>query len=209
MPPVSVLDPAAKDRVRAAAGLKSEGEIYRRLYGLPPTSEDSERRTLLGQRVRLIGLTARRQLNGKHGEAKSIDKGHILVILEGSGEGVRLRHANLQLAPPAPVNTSYNVGTGQYMLPAYSNNGLPRRCRMGSGALSHSTRRGVAQDGRDVAAPQAGAILPRPNLPTAFREARKEGLLPVRLGPTRDAPLRWINPKTESEVDVQEVRMAS
>lgn len=208
MPPVSVLLPAAKDESRAAAGLLAEGEIYRRLYGLPPTSEGSEQRAFLGRRVQLTGLVSRRVLNGTYGEAKSIDRGLILVILEGSGEGVRLRPSNLHLAPQAHAQTTYNVGTGQYVVPSYSNNGLPRRCRKGSGRPSYSTRRLPEHDGSEVPPPEAGALLPRPNAPKAFRDAREEGVLPVRVGASGHGQLRWID-KDENEVSVQQVGACS
>jgi len=130
-------------------------------------------------------------------------------VLEGSGEGVRLRPSNLQLAPPAPVETAYNVGKAQYELPSYSNNGRPRRCRAGSGGgPSYSTRRPPEHAGRAVTPPEAGALLPRPNAPTAFREARRAGLLPVRLGASPDMPLRWVDPQTGADVGVDAVDAA-
>lgn len=202
MAPVSIITPASKDAMHAAAGLRAEGEIYRRLHGLPPTSVGSEQRALVGQRVQITRLTARRHLNGAFGEAKSIDKGQVLVVLEHNGQGVRLHPSNLHLAAPAPAATVYNVGLGQYMLPSYSNNGLPRRCRTGSGTPSYSTRRVPEQDGSDVMPPEAGAILPKPNPPTAFRDARRGGHLPVRVG-AAGVTLRWVD-QDESEVDIEQ-----
>lgn len=208
MAPVSLLLPAAKDARHAAQGLKAEGEVYRRLHSLPRPSPASQLNSLLGRRVRVarVSGTALNKLHGLSGEVRAVEGGRALVVLDQTAETLLLRPSQLQLAPPAPAPTEYNVGTGQYALPRYSNNGQPRRCRAGSGALSYSTRRAPQQGGSAVPPPESGALLPRPNPPVAFREARKAGSLPVRLGGERGATLRWVDPITEASLDVKQVR---
>ena len=56
---------------------------------------------LLGQRVVLGGLSARPELNGQRGEARSFEGGRYAVALEGGGESVRVRPGNLSLAAAA------------------------------------------------------------------------------------------------------------
>ena len=53
---------------------------------------------LLGQRVVLGGLSSRPELNGQRGVAQSFEGGRYAVALEGGGESVRVRPANLSPA---------------------------------------------------------------------------------------------------------------
>merc|ERR1712153_226234 len=57
--------------------------------------ESSEPAPLLGQRVVLFGLSARPELNGRRGAARSFEGGRYAVALEGGGESVRVRPGNL------------------------------------------------------------------------------------------------------------------
>ena len=59
---------------------------------------------LLGQRVVLGGLSARPELNGRLGVARSFEGGRYAVALEGGGESVRVRPGNLSLAAAEPVS---------------------------------------------------------------------------------------------------------
>ena len=191
--------------MQAASRLKRESALCTHVYGLSAPHKSK----FLGERVRIVGLTVRRELNGAHGSVQSIDPGsaRLLVLLEGTGEGVPVRRANLQLAPPAPVATQYNVGTGQYTLPSYLNNGQPRRCRAGGGGgPSYSTRHRPAQAGDQVPAPQAGALLPRPNEPILFRTALRDGTLPARGGGSDgEQLLRWVDPLSGQTVATEQV----
>ena len=187
----------------AAVGLHREALIRQKVYGLPPSAAGSRSEG----RVRITGLTHRRELNGKMGTSSRLPGGRVLVILDGTGEGVRARPENVQLAPPAPADTVYNVATGQYVLPTPS--GLPRRCRSGTGAPSYSTRRPLQQAGSSVPPPEAGATLPRHSAPAGFREARREGLLPARVVCASGRPgLRWLDPLSGEEVRAEDVDVA-
>ena len=53
---------------------------------------------LLVQRVVLGGLSARPELNGQRGVARSFEGGRYAVALEGGGESVRVRPGNLSPA---------------------------------------------------------------------------------------------------------------
>ena len=54
---------------------------------------------LLGKPVRIVGLEAKPRLNGKTGHVASFDaaSGRYAVTLDGGGEGVRVRGANLEM----------------------------------------------------------------------------------------------------------------
>lgn len=203
--PPTRLTPAG---MKAATRLKQEAVLRQRVYGHPPPHKPA----LMGERVRIVGLTAQRTLNGSHGTVRGFETAtnRFLVVLEGSGEGLPLRRANLQLAPPAPIETQYNVGTGQYALPAYGNSGRPRSCPAGSGGgPSYSTRRRLPQAGTDVAPPLAGALLVRPDEPLRFRAALRDGALPARTGGSEGKQmLRWVDSLNGQVVPVEQVDTA-
>lgn len=162
-----------------------------------------------GTRVRITGH-AKAELNGRHGTvlgpAGATGRRH--VALEGLGREsdsatLALRDALLVPAPPAAADTVYNVGTGAYEAKTYKNNGLPRRCRTGSGAPSYSTRR--PRESAPVPPPEAGSLLPRHAPPADYTTALREGTLPVRIHGGGAGGLRWIDPYTGAEVSREEV----
>ena len=111
------------------------------------------------------------------------------------------------VGPPRPIPTVYHAGKQQYQ-PAslYQNNGRPRRCRAGSGTPSYSTRRPAEVHPSAVTPPVAGAFLPQwVQTPTAFRDARAELSLPVRIDNSSGGAslsVEWTTPVEEVDVQV-------
>ena len=166
------------------------GEQQRRgkLYGDPNAAE---------HRVCIHSLKDRRDLNGKYGMAGPVQpSGKRLVTIEGGGgASISLTMSNLELAAEQPVDAVYNAGAAAYQRRQYSNNGLPRRCRAGSGRPSYSTTKSMAAAAEPIEPPMAGSLLPRANAPTDFTEAFTDGSLPVRLADAVETgELRWIDP---------------
>ena len=85
------IEPADKQPLAAAEGRAGAGGAS---SGAAAAAVDAP---LLGQRVVLGGLSARPELNGQRGEARSFEGGRYAVALEG-GESVRVRPDNLSPA---------------------------------------------------------------------------------------------------------------
>ena len=170
-------------------------EIFRRhkLYAPPSSGE---------HRVRISGLTDRRELNGLHGMAQNGRSGKQRVVIEGyGGAAFNLNPENLALAPPAPADVDYNNGTGAFQL--RQNAAAPRRLQKGSGRPSYS--KCIAHQ-EAIPPPIAGSLLPRNDPPTEFQEAWKDGSLPVRIsGDAGGQKLRWIDPLTGGDVPRDQV----
>ena len=193
--PSANIDAALAKRVSTMGVL--EAHLKQHMYAKPSDE----------QRVCIVGLTERRDLNGRYGMAgapQGRNGGRRLVVLEdGGGASVSLPQANLQLAPPKPEDVVYNGGTGGYQRRVIqTKDNLPRRLRPGSGRPAHSTA-GINRRPKPppLEPPQAGALLPRYNPPTEFSEAFNDGTLPVRIsGAQESGELRWIDPLTGGEV---------
>ena len=183
---------------RVAATSLNENFLKNRIYSAPQDD---------GQRVRILGVTDRRDLNGRFGIAGPLQPktGKRLVVLEdGGGASVSLRPANLELAPPAPEPAVYNHGTGGYQPRRYGNSNLPRRCKSGSGRPAYSTQRRAASD--QIAPPQAGCLLPKNDAPADYVEAFGDGSLPVRVaGAAEKGELRWLDPISGAEMPRSQV----
>ena len=178
---------------RMAAGGVAEQHLKYKVYSQPNVQE----------RVRILGVTDRRDLNGRHGMAGPVQPrngGRRLVVLEGGGgASVSLLPANLELAPPAPENVIYNQGTGGYQQQQHV-----RKCRPGSGKPAYSMNKAPVSG--PIAAPISGALLPRHNPPVDFSEAFRDGHLPVRVaGAAESGELRWLDPLTGAEVPRHQV----
>ena len=171
-----------------------------KMYSQPPPAYE---------RVRIVGVTDRRDLNGRFGMAAPLQPktGKRLVVLEdGRGASVSLRPANLELAPPRPEPAVYNEGTGVYQAKRYGNSNLPRRCKAGSGRMAYSTQEPPQHYATPVAPPLSGVLLPKNNAPADFLDCWKDGSLPVRIaGAAESGTLRWTDPITGSEVPRSQV----
>ena len=180
---------------RVANTSLTEHFLRNNIYSAPPN---------VSQRVRIIGVTDRRDLNGRFGMAEPVQPktGKRLVKLEdGKGASISLKPANLELAPPMPEPAVYNRGTGGYEAKRYGNSSLPRRCKTGSGRPSYSTRNPPPEYSAPVTPPLAGVLLPKNDAPAEFVEAFTDGSLPVRVaGAAESGELRWLDPMTGGEV---------
>ena len=173
---------------RIAESTVNERHLKYKMYGTPNAKE----------RVRIFGVTDRRDLNGKFGLAgppEARNGGRRLVVIEGGGgASISLGPKNLELAPPAPEKTVYNLGRG-----GYQREPTARRVRPGSGRPAHSTAERTPS--APIAPPMAGALLPRTNPPADYLDAFRDGSLPVRIaGAAESGELKWIDPITGAEV---------
>lgn len=175
---------------RMAANTVYEYHMRYHVYGVQHVQE----------RVRIIGVTDRRDLNGRFGMAGPPEKrngGRRIVVLEGgSGASISLLPDNLELAPPAPEKTVYNRGNG-----IYQRDPPARRVRPGSGRPSYSTSKPAHVHSAPIKPPLAGSLLPKHNPPADFKDMYGDGSLPVRAaGAAESGELRWIDPITGAEV---------
>ena len=183
---------------RVAATSLNENHMRQRIYSAPPDT---------GYRVRITGVTDRRDLNGQYGMAGPLqpNTGKRLVVLEGGGgASVSLKSSNLERAPPAPEDSVYNQGIGGFQPRRYGNSSLPRRCKSGSGRPAYSTQRRT--DPGSISPPLAGCLLPKSDVPIDYGEAFADGSLPVRAaGAAESGELRWLDPISGAEVPRSQV----
>ena len=125
-----------------------------RLFDEPP----------LGQSVVLRGLSSRPDLNGQRGVVWSFEGGRYTVAIEGGGETVRVRPANLSAEPEGAASTSAPMlrARATAARPANAPHGAPKKLvaggassAAGGDAARQSSRR--ERDGASGPAPDGGA----------------------------------------------------